>query len=67
MKRESTQNGRPEGDPHQESKQESDELGEQRTKRRKPTDSAPRLTLPDPPDPDNLPIDYSGPLEIEWP
>ena len=63
MKVESTQNRRPEDDPQQ----EPDDLGKQRDKRRKDKDSAPQLRVPDPPDPDNLPVEYPGPREIEWP
>ncbi|WP_184740787.1 hypothetical protein [Arthrobacter sp. AZCC_0090] len=63
MKLESAQNRRLEGDP----RQESDQLDKHRSKQRKAADPSPQLRLPDPPDPDNLPIDYPGPSEIEWP
>ncbi|MFH5879618.1 hypothetical protein [Arthrobacter sp. NA-172] len=55
------------------SQKEPDELGSQRNKHRSQADSSPQCRLPDPPDPDNLPIDYPvrleypGRLEIEWP
>ena len=63
MKLESTQQRQPEDD----SRQESDELGQQRNKHRQETGSYPDSRLPDPPDPDNLPIEYPGSREIEWP
>ncbi|UKA63066.1 hypothetical protein [Arthrobacter sp. FW306-04-A] len=63
MKLESTQNRRPEGDPEQ----KSDQLDKQRNRHRKETHTSPQLRLPDPPDPDNLPVDYPGRSGIEWP
>ncbi|MEV8150863.1 hypothetical protein AB0O52_22280 [Arthrobacter sp. NPDC080073] len=63
MKLESTHPRRPEED----SRQKPDEPGQQRNKRWQDADSSTRSRLPDPPDPDNLPIDYPGPREIEWP
>jgi hypothetical protein len=63
MKLESTQQRRPEDN----SRQDSDELDQKRNKHRHETDSSPRPRLPDPPDPDNLPIEYPGLREIEWP
>lgn len=63
MKLESAHQRRPEGD----SPQESDQMEKQRNKHRQGADPSPQLRLPDPPDPDNLPIEYPGPREIEWP
>lgn len=63
MKLESTQQRRPEGD----SGQDSDRLDQKRNKNRHEPDSPTQSRLPDPPDPDNLPIDYPGLGEIEWP
>ncbi|WP_284754444.1 hypothetical protein [Arthrobacter sp. efr-133-R2A-120] len=63
MKLESTQQRRPEDD----SRQGPDELGRQRNKHRQGTDSISQSRVPDPPDPDNLPIDYPGLPEMEWP
>ncbi|GAA4049946.1 hypothetical protein GCM10023063_42070 [Arthrobacter methylotrophus] len=48
-------------------RQEPDELSEQNNKHRKEADSTRQSRLPDPPDPDNLPIEYPAPREIEWP
>ncbi|MGM7776318.1 hypothetical protein ACSVHC_09930 [Arthrobacter sp. KNU-44] len=63
MKLESTQQRRPKDD----SRKDSDGLDQERNKNRHETDSSHQSRLPDPPDPDNLPIDYPGHREIEWP
>ncbi|MDQ0030676.1 hypothetical protein [Arthrobacter bambusae] len=63
MKLESTQQRRPGDD----SRQGPDELDQQRNKHRQESDSSTRPRLPEPPDPDNLPIEYPWQREIEWP
>lgn len=63
MKLESTQQRRAEDD----SRPDSDGLDHKGNKTRHETDSPTMSPLPDPPDPDNLPIDYPGFREIEWP
>ena len=62
MKLESTQR-RAEDD----SRLDSDRLDQKGNKNRHQTESPTMSRLPDPPDPDNLPIDYPGFREIEWP
>lgn len=63
MKLESAQQRRPEDD----SRQDSDGLDRNGNLNRYGTDTPTRPRLPDPPDPDNLPIDYPALREIEWP
>ncbi|MCI0140335.1 hypothetical protein KNN17_01940 [Arthrobacter bambusae] len=63
MKLESAQQRRPEDG----SRQDSDELDRKRNQNRYEADSSTQSRLPDPPDPDNLPIDYPALREIEWP
>lgn len=62
MKLESTQR-RAEDD----SRHDSDGPDPKGNKDRLQKESPSRSRLPDPPDPDNLPIDYPGFREIEWP
>ncbi|GAA5190418.1 hypothetical protein GCM10023346_07400 [Arthrobacter gyeryongensis] len=63
MKLESTQQRRPEDD----SRKDSDGLDQKKDKSRHEPNSSNQSRLPDPPDPDNLPIDYPGLRDIEWP